>query len=223
MAGRNVQLAIVDEKEDFNSKKIFSMPGEDLAHGSLVEWADSIWLVTAINARKDFCSEGRMQRCNYKLKWIDDSGNIIQRWCIVEDGTKYLIGEKTADIMSIGDARIAVTIGKDPDTDKIRRGRRFLIDDMDSPEVLAYQLTKPNKLYNIYNGCGVFRFILNEVNVTDNDNIELRIADYYNWTPKHKRPVPDVKTDGTLDEIVSTAIEKDHDAPKKTEEEQRWI
>jgi hypothetical protein len=201
-------LAIEKKTEDLNMKKIFALPGETLPHGSLLTWDDSTWLITELNFDNEFCSEGIMQRCNYLLKWIDDFGNLISRWCIVEDGTKYLIGEKTGDIMAIGDARIGITIGKDEDTNRLSRGKRFLIDDMDSEDVLAYQITKPNKLYNLYNGQGVFKFIMNEVNITDNDNKELRIADYYNWKPKTIRPTPDVKTDETLEHIVTNATEK---------------
>jgi hypothetical protein len=80
--------------------------------------------------------------------------------------------------MTTGDARISITIPKDSDTVKLNRGRRFLIDDPHTNNVLAYQITKPNRLFNVFNNNGVFRFILSEVNVTDNDNLELRVADY---------------------------------------------
>ena len=42
----------------------------------------------------------------------------------------------------------------------------------------AYQITKSNKLFNVYNGEGVFRFILNEVQLTKDDDVVKRIADY---------------------------------------------
>lgn len=220
--GQDRALAIV-ESTDFNIKKVFSMPGEDIPHGKTVEWSGSVWLITERNARCEFCAEGKMRRCNYVLKWIDDTGNVISRWCVVEDGTKYLIGERSENIMSVGDARIAVTIGKDRDTEKLRRGKRFLIDDMDSDEVLAYRITKPNKLYNVYNGSGVFRFILTEENVTDNDNTELRIADYYSWKPVQDRPVPDTRTDDNLEKIVADAEQRKQKLPEDIREKKVWI
>lgn len=210
--GVSRNVAITEGPDSFDTKYIISVPGEDLPHGSVVEWENSFWLITEVNAHNEVYNKGKITRCNYYLKWIDDNGDIIGRWCIVEDGTKYLIGEKSADIMSIGDARIAVTIGKDSDTNKLNRGRRFLIDDMDSTNVLAYQITKPNKLYNVYNGKGVFRFILNEVNLTDDDNVELRIADYYNWAPKTPPLKPNNQVDATLEEIVDAAIDKSESA-----------
>lgn len=216
-------IAVKDTSDDLAIKKIYSMPGESLPHGSLLEWKDSMWLITEVDAHDTLYTKGKMRRCNYYLKWIDDTGNVVAKWCVVEDGTKYLIGEKSNDLMTIGDARMAVTIGKDSDTNKLSRGRRFLIDDLDTEDVLAYQITKSNKLYNIYNGKGVFRFILNEVNLTDNDNIEERIADYYNWRPKTEIAQPDTKVDDTLEEIVAKAKEKEESAPETIKESGVWL
>ena len=51
---------------------------------------------------------------------------------------------------------------------------------------MAYVLTKPFRLYNSFNGKGVYRFILQEVSTTDNDNHELGIADYYKYYSKNE-------------------------------------
>lgn len=216
------EVAITDE-DDFDIKNIFSMPGETLRHGCLVEWEDSRWLITEMDAHNELYTKARMLRCNYLLKWINPSGQIVERWCVVEDGTKYLIGEKATQMMSIGDARIAITIGKDDETRHIRRGMRFVVDDLDVDEPLVYQLTKPNRLFNIYNGEGVFRYILNEVNATDDDNLELRIADYYTWLPKKDRPESDVHTEDTFEEIVKANIAKEESKPEDIEERAVWI
>ena len=213
IGGREQQVTILSQKEDLTIKKICSMPGETLPHGGIVDFADSKWLITELDAVDEVYSSGIMRRCNYLLKWIDETGKVISRWCVVEDGTKYLIGEKSEQIMSIGDARIAITIGKDSDTNKLSRGRRFLVDDMDARDVLAYQITKPNKLFNVYNGHGVFRFILNEVNLTDNDNVKLRIADYYNWHPHIPLDNEHRDTDQTVEEIVEEAKSKEPPQP----------
>ena len=221
--GCDIEISVGDITGDFTTKKVFSMPGATLPHGSIIDWDNSKWLVTEVDAHHALYTEGRMRRCNYYLKWIDNNGNVIGRWCVVEDGTKYLIGEKSSDIMSIGDARIAVTIGKDSDTNKLHRGHRFLIDDMDSCEVLAYEITKPNKLFNVYNGKGVFRFIMNEVNLTDNDNVDARIADYYSWKPEPDTYESDIKVDNTLEEIVNDAKDAHVTAPETIKQSEVWI
>lgn len=208
--GLEQNVTILNQREDMATKKICALPGETLVHGGLVDFADSKWLITELDANDEVYASGMMCRCNYLLKWLNRDGQVIEKWCVVEDGTKYLIGEQSEQVMTIGDARIAITIGKDADTVELSRGRRFLVDDMDSTTVLAYQITKSNKLFNIYDGKGVFRFILNEVNLTDDDNVSLRIADFYNWKPYVPLDNEHKDADITLEEILDAA-EADED------------
>lgn len=171
-------VSIIDTTE-FNEKKIFSMPGEKLVHGGLVDWENSKWLITELNAHDELYQSGIIVRCNQLLRWKDDLGFLKEQWCIVEDGTKYLVGEKTEDMMAIGDARMALTIAKNDDTVKFKVGTRFILGDPDAEEPTAYEITKTNTLYNVFNGRGVYRFILNQVVITHNDDIDGQVADAY--------------------------------------------
>ena len=191
--GEEQTVSITHHAED-GYKRIASLPGERLKHGGLVDFADSKWLIVQIDADDVIYQRGIMRRCNYILRWVSNkTGEIREKWCVVEDGTKYLIGERTREFLTIGDGRMAVTIAKDDDTVELQRGLRFLIDDEDSDFVTAYQITKSNKLYNVYNGEGVFRFIMNEVQLTDDDDVERRIADF-----KSRMKDPDSGVVGTL-------------------------
>lgn len=86
--------------------------------------------------------------------------------------------------MTRGDSRIAVTIAKNEYTSKLNRENRFIIDDPKSTMPLAYLLTKPLKLGLSYGDDGVFKFVLQEVTATGDDNFELQIADYYKHFPR---------------------------------------
>lgn len=173
------QIVSITRHAQDGYKKIASMPGEKLVHGGLVDFANGKWLITEVDPDDQVYQRGIMRQCNHKLRWVSKkTGEVREKWCVVEDGTKYLIGERTREFLTIGDGRMAVTISKDPETVELCRGLRFLIDDEDSDFVTAYQITKSNKLFNVYNGEGVFRFILNEVQLTDDDDVVRRIADY---------------------------------------------
>lgn len=142
-------------------------------------------------------------------------------FCITFLNTTDLIGEYTEDMMAIGDARIAMTIAKDDDTNELRRGMRFLIDDCDSDMPLAYQITKPNKLFNVYGDKGVFKFILNEVQLTKEDNIEFRVADYTSWKPNTRGDGDHIDSDLTIGQIVDAATANANAAPDDTK--RGWI
>lgn len=212
------QVVSITHRQNMSEKYICAMPGERLKHGGIVEFANNRWLITEVDADNEVYERGLMLQCNHKLRWIGKDGKLKEKWCVVEDGTKYLIGEYTENIMAIGDARIALTVGKDEDTLELSRGMRFLIDDPDSESVIAYQITKPNKLFNVYNGEGVFKFILTEVNLTDADNITLRIADYANWAPPKILDGDHVDSEYTVGQIVSQARQEASVTPSDKKE-----
>lgn len=178
-------VAVINS-DNLSMKTICSMPGEDLPHGGLVHWMDQYWLITAKDYNNELYTKATMRQCNYLLKWVADDLSIVSRWCIVEDGTKYLTGEygDRNFVMERGDARATVTLARDSYSVKLSRKNRFLIDDYDSPNVLAYQLTKPFKLGGTYGGNGVVSFVLTECNTEDTDDLERHIANYYKYFPK---------------------------------------
>ena len=104
-------------------------------------------------------------------------------------------------VVTRGDSRIAMTIARNEHTVKFDRECRFLIDDPESNHKLAYLLTKPLKLGATFNNKGVFKFVLQEVTATDDDNHELGIADYYKHFPKASADGGDAST--TPDDNVS--------------------
>jgi hypothetical protein len=185
---RGVVITDVDGKV-FSTKNIVALPGEPLPHGGLVNWRDQMWLITAINPSNDIYVSGTLRQCNCLLRWLDDADELVEQWCVVEDGTTYLAGERDGPNLTIGDARLALTIGKNAHTEKLGRGQRFLIDDPDAHTVLAYEITKPNRFFNVFAGHGVYRYVLSETNVIPDDNQELMIANYFNRHPPGV-PVP---------------------------------
>jgi hypothetical protein len=183
--GLTQDVAIVNT-DNLNEKFIYSLPGESISPGGTVEWMNNHWLVTENDAANELYTRAKMIQCNYLLRWIDDDHIIHEQWCVIEDGTKYLTGqyEDREFFVTRGDSRIGMIIAKNEYTTKMKRGCRFLIDDEDSEMMLAYELSKPFKLSGVYNNKGIFKFVLQEVNTTDDDNQDLRIADYYKHFPK---------------------------------------
>lgn len=183
--GEHRNLAIINS-DIMNQKTLCTLPGEKLPHGGLVEWMGAHWLITELDANNEVYAKGIMRQCNYQLRWIADDGSIVERWCIVEDGTKYLTGEYGDNqyIMTRGDTRISVTLPNDEYTIRLNRKNRFLVDSFDSPNVLAYELTKPFKLGSSYGKGGVLSYIMQECNTEDTDNFELHIANYYDYFPR---------------------------------------
>lgn len=178
-----LQEVAIDNTDNLNEKTIYSLPGEDIEIGSLVHWMDNYWLVYERDANNELYTKAKLLQCNHLLKWIADDKKIIEQWCVIEDGTKYLSGEYEDRNFATtrGDSRVALQLAKNEYSNKLSRKNRFLIDDDDSPHKLSYQLTKPLKKGMVFNGVGSFKFVLQEVTATEYDNHELGIADYYRY------------------------------------------
>lgn len=198
---RNVSII---DSDNLNEKKMLSLPGEDFDCGTLVEWADNYWLITEKDAHNEVYTRVKLLQCNYLLKWVDEFDEIHEQWCVIEDGTKYLTGELEDRnfVTTRGDSRIAMSIGKNEHTSKFGRNHRFIVDDMDSQIKQAFLLTKPLKVGHTYGGKGYYSFVLQEVVTTENDNLELNIADYYKHFP-NPNTVPDFD-DPIKDNTTST-------------------
>jgi len=81
-------LSIINS-DNLDEKMLLTLPGEDVDCGGIVEWMDNHWLIIEKDANNELYTRAKMQQCNYLLKWVDpDEKKIIERWCIVEDGTK---------------------------------------------------------------------------------------------------------------------------------------
>lgn len=183
--GEQRKISVLNS-DDLSIKTICSLPGENLPHGGLVHWMDNFWLIIETDANTEIYSKAIMRQCNHLLRWISDDNTVVERWCIVEDGTKYLTGEYGDNnyIITRGDSRISLILAKDKYSIRLNRDNRFLIDEYDSPSTLAYRLTKPFKLGGSTNKSGILSFVLTECNTEDSDNLELHIANYYDHFPK---------------------------------------
>lgn len=85
--GEERELAVINS-DTLNIKTICSMPGEDIRHGSLVDWAGYHWLVTEKDVNTELYAKAIMEQCNYLIRWVAFDGTVQERWCIIEDGTK---------------------------------------------------------------------------------------------------------------------------------------
>lgn len=136
----------------------------------------------------------------------DTSGSLHNNLNITDLTGEY---EDRNFVASRGDSRIAMTIARNNQTLKFTRDYRFLIDDPESPRKLAYTLSKPLKLGWSFNQQGAFKFVLQEVNSTDNDELNLGIADYYKHFPK------ETTVDPEDDSNNSSGVDSDESAGKK--------
>lgn len=220
------QKVTIINSDNLNEKIIISLPDEDIKLGGLVRWMDNYWLITERDANATIYTKAKMIQCNHLLKWVSDDNVIHEQWCIIEDGTKYLTGELEDRnfVVTRGDSRISMIIARNEHTVNFGREHRFLIDDPEAKHKLAYLLTKPLKLGSVINSEGVFKFVLQEVTATDDDNHELGIADYYKHFPKSSNnDKEEVESSGITEFADSVNSKEDNNTASDISERKVWL
>lgn len=182
------QLLIIDDGTLPYYKNVKSLPDEYFEAGNYIEWADSMWLMVSCDWDKEVYTYGKMQQCNYVLKWQTKSADIIERWSVVLSASKYNNGEKYNNIIVVGSNQLMVYLPLDAETLKLRANKRLMVDfNTDLPK--CYDVTRVDTVTMSYDGIaepaydgkGCILLVLTETELNpDVDNIELMICDYVN-------------------------------------------
>lgn len=182
------QLLIIDDGTLPYYKNVKSLPDEYFEAGNYIEWAESMWLMVSCDWDKEVYTYGKMQQCNYVLKWQTKSADIIERWSVVLSASKYNNGEKYNNIIVVGSNQLMVYLPIDNETLKLRANKRLMLDfNTDYPK--CYDLTRVDTVTMGYDGVAEPRYdgkgcvllILTETEFNpDVDNVELMLCDYVN-------------------------------------------
>lgn len=94
-------VAIINS-DNLNEKTIIAVPGEDLELGALIHWMDNYWLIVERDANTEVYTKGKLLQCNHLLHWISPNKEIMEQWCVIEDGTKLEQVERLVMVWHVG-------------------------------------------------------------------------------------------------------------------------
>ena len=178
---------LINSTNTMNKKSICSMPNEQFFLGDLIIWKGTYWLITEIEVSDFTYFRGVMERCTDKLRWINENGEEIERWCVADNMASNSEGITLNKIINLPRMVLDVKVSLDDETKKIRRGKRFLMD-IDDEDPNAYITTNRNIVTDVYEEDlmhGICKLVLSqEQRNEDDDNKDKMIADYNNFVPK---------------------------------------
>lgn len=156
--------------------------------GMLVLYDNAYWMITGYPGNNKSYEKAVMKICNYLLKWQDAFGNIIERWCITEsDESLGVDGNRT---VPLGDGKMNIIIPYDSETIKIRKDKRFYIDN-NLADPIPYKVTNASTTSNVRNGHGYLTFVVSEgQTIPEKDRPDLMLCDYISPTVT-PTPAPD--------------------------------
>ena len=182
------QKLIIDDGTLPYYKEVKSLPDEYFDAGDLVEWAGAKWLIVSCDWDKEVYTYGKMQQCNYVLKWQNPDATVIERWSVVLSASKYNNGEKYNNVIVVGSNQIMIYLPLDSETLKLSADKRLMVDfNTDKPK--CYDITRVDTVTMSYDGVAEPRYdgkgcvllILTETELNpDVDNVELMLCNYIN-------------------------------------------
>ena len=182
------QLLVIDDGTLPYYKDVKSLPDEYFDAGDYVEWADAMWLMVSCDWDKEVYTYGKMQQCNYVLKWQNTDADVIERWSVVLSASKYNNGEKYNNVIVVGSNQLMVYLPIDEETLKLKSDKRLMVDfNMESPK--CYDITRVDTVTMGYDGVaepaydskGCILLVLTETEINpDVDRVDLMLCDYIN-------------------------------------------
>lgn len=145
-----VQGNIADTQLKSMERTILLPMNSEAKAGMYVFFEGSFWLLTGYPSDNKSYKKITASLCNFKLRWQNSFGAIIERWAYSSDFTKYSSGRTGNNIVSIGDNQYGLVLPIDSETKKLKRDLRFAIDFDDAIEPDIYLLTNRKAALNNY-------------------------------------------------------------------------
>lgn len=171
----NQKQVFIDSSSDFNTFTIKSLPDDFFFLGDIIFWENCNWLVTSIKEEKNIYTKGKMQKCVYILKWLNEDGNIDTCPCVIKNGTSET--EENSFIV-FGINKMVGYVPYNKSTLKIFKGQRFFIDN-NTLSPTPYKIVGVDNVTNVNDDHGYIVLTFDEDVLVKEDNVELMICNYY--------------------------------------------
>lgn len=96
--------------------------------GMYVKYKNRYWLIVGLVDDNIIYEKAVMTLCNYYLTWVNQNGEIIQRWAAIQSASQYNNGETGQLYYRVRSDQLLVLLPDDDESLLIDTGMRFVID-----------------------------------------------------------------------------------------------
>ena len=201
--GEETQLVINSGTQPYY-KEFQSLPSQEINIGDYVEWANSHWIVVTCDSDDEIYKDGKLNQCNYLLKWQNELGEIIERWAVIQSASKYNDGTDSNAVITLGSDQLSIIVPIDSETIKLKKSmsKKFFVDG-NTEDPTTYELTGTGNVPDTYNGHGITSWIVKECAYTaTKDDLRYGVCNYKvvdtEEAPTTPPESPDEMTDLTI-------------------------
>lgn len=159
--------------------------------GMYIYFDDAFWLIVGCPGDNKVYEKAILYLCQYKLKWQNDKGDIIERWGNFSSASKYDDGLYEGKVINLTSDNLTIILPHDEESLKLDY-RRVFIDSRDLPEKVYIISRSDDVLFDYGARGGVLSFIADKTEFNPSkDNQELGVCDY---VAKEAEPEKDDET-----------------------------
>lgn len=169
--------------KDLSDDKYVILPKETKAGiGSYIDWRENQWLVfTEEEKTISTHQQMKVKIVNWNIKWLDDNGKVVNGGkgygAYVQNQTLYTLGVSfTGNQISVVNGKMMMYVQNNSETRNIKIGKRVFIGNSIYKILFA----------DIVSRQGLINLLMEQDTISDNDNVELGVADYYNSVEPEK-------------------------------------
>lgn len=163
--------------------------------GMYIFFENRYWLITGYPGNNKIYEKVTVILCQYRLRWQDDHGKIIERWANFTSASKYDTGRSGNQTIILTSNNFTILIPEDDDSASLDNRRVFIDRDTKNPHKV-FEITRSDDVLYLYgkDHGGILSFIADRHELNPEvDRPDLGLCDY-----KPLRPLPP-KPDETTD------------------------
>lgn len=148
--------------------------------GMYIFYENRYWLITGYPSYNGIYEKAVMQLCQYKLRWQNASGKIVERYGNFTSASKYDTGEKSNSTIVLSTDNLTILLPNDDESLDLD-GKRVFIDKREVNPTKVYKITRTDSvLYDFgEEHGGILSFIADKTELnTTTDRQDLRLCDY---------------------------------------------
>lgn len=146
--------------------------------GMYVYFDNAFWLITGYPSSNKSYEKATLDICQYKLKWQNSKGDIIERWGNLTSASKYDDGLQDGKTIILSSDNLNILLPNDEESLGLAYKRVF-VDTKALPEKVYIISRTDDVLYNFGEHGGILSFIADKTEFDPSkDNQELGICDY---------------------------------------------
>lgn len=146
--------------------------------GMYVKYKERYWLITGLVDDNGVYEKSILSLCNHLLSWVNEKGEIIQRWSNIVSASQYNNGESNMlQLYFVRSDQLLILMPNDNESIFVTHGKRFVIDKRcsvyeksfasdtvkdTSKEIITYQVTRKDSVLYDYNDSGCMQFLMTQ-------------------------------------------------------------